>query len=137
MLKTALSQYGQKEVEGDSNNPTIVNYAKECGFSWVNDDETAWCSIFINWVAHKANYERTHKANARSWLNIGTEVESPSMGDIVVFKRGNSTWKGHVALFVNFDGEFINVLGGNQANQVKISKYRKIDLLGYRRLSKL
>ena len=41
MIETALSQYGQKEIEGKKDNPTIVSYARESGFMWVNDDETA------------------------------------------------------------------------------------------------
>jgi len=51
ILKVALSQYGVKEITGRNHNKTIVDYAKESGFEWVNDDETPWCSIFINWVA--------------------------------------------------------------------------------------
>ena len=137
MIETALSQYGQKEIVGSNDNPTIVHYAKESGFEWVNDDETPWCSIFVNWVALKSGYERTRKANARSWLKIGEEIETPHVGDIVVFKRGNSSWQGHVALFINLEGNYIRVLGGNQSNQVKISLYKKSDLLGYRRLNKV
>lgn len=136
LLKAACSQIGQKEIEGKSNNPTIVNYAKECGFEWVNDDETPWCSIFMNWVTLKSGYERTNKANARSWLDVGLPILMPETGDIVIFKRGNSEWKGHVAIFMSFDGNYAWVLGGNQSNQVKVSKYNLEDVLGYRRLSR-
>ena len=137
LIETALSQYGQKEIEGKEDNPTIISYARDSGFMWVSNDETAWCAIFMNWVAMKDGYERTHLPNARSWLKIGEKIETPHVGDVVIFKRGNSTWQGHVALFVRVDGEYIYCLGGNQSNQVKISKYKKSDLLGYRRLKKL
>lgn len=137
MIETALSQYGQKEIVGAEDNPTIVSYAKESGFMWVNNDETAWCAIFMNWVAMKAGYERTHLANARSWLKVGEKIEIPHVGDVVIFKRGNSTWQGHVGFFIRVDGAYIYCLGGNQSNQVKISKYKKSDLLGYRRLKKI
>lgn len=134
ILETALSQYGVKEIRGESDNQTIVDYAVDSGFSWVNDDETPWCSIFINWCAMKLGMERTKKATARSWLNIGIPIEMPDIGDIVVLKRGNSTWQGHVGIFISFEGEYINLLGGNQSNQVKISKYKKTDILGFRKL---
>ena len=137
LLKIALSQYGVKEISGEKNNKQIVDYAKEAGFEWVNDDETPWCSIFINWCAMKAGLERSHKANARSWLNTVELTTHPETGDIVVFKRGNSEWQGHVAIFINYDGNYINVLGGNQGNQVKISKYNSVDLLGFRKLKKI
>jgi len=137
MLKTALSQYGVKEVSGEGDNPTIVKYAKEAGFLWVDHDSTPWCSIFMNWVAKKAEYERTRLATARSWLDIGKKVKVPTTGDIVVLKRGNSTWQGHVGLWVNEDEDFVYVLGGNQSDSVNISPYNKKKVLGYRRLKKI
>jgi uncharacterized protein (TIGR02594 family) len=138
ILKVALSQYGVKEITGRNHNKTIVDYAKESGFEWVNDDETPWCSIFINWVAFKACLERTKSAVARSWLKVGVPVLSPETGDVVVFKRGNSTWQGHVGIYISeAENSQINVLGGNQSNAVKISSYDKKDLLGYRRLRPL
>ena len=41
LLKTAFAHLGQKEVARPEDNPTIVNYARESGFEWVDDDETA------------------------------------------------------------------------------------------------
>jgi len=136
MLKTALSQYGIKEIVGSEHNQRIVEYAKACGWTWIKDDETPWCSIFMNWAALTSGYERSGKPDARSWLKIGTEITIPETGDIVVFKRGNSDWQGHVGLFISEEGEYINVLGGNQSDSVRIAKYAKADLLGYRKLKK-
>lgn len=133
-LEIALSEYGQKEIEGVKHNPRIVNYAKESGFKFVNDDETPWCSIFMNWVCLKAGKERSYKPNARSWLNVGEAVAEPQLGDIVILKRGNSEWQGHVGIYITGSGGSIYMLGGNQANQVNISAYLKTDLLGYRRI---
>ncbi len=135
VIEIALSQYGTKEISGPENNRTIVNYAQEIGAKYVNNDETPWCSIFANWVAMKAGLPRSGKLDARSWLKIGTEIHEPLMGDIVVFKRGTSVWEGHVAFYVNELDGFINVLGGNQNDSVKISAYNKAHLLGYRRLT--
>lgn len=39
---------------------------------------------------------------------------------------------GHVAFFVERRSSFIDVLGGNQGNSVKISSYRAEDLMSYR-----
>ncbi len=135
LIEIALSQYGTKEISGAVNNRTIVDFAQESGFKWVNNDETPWCSIFANWVAKKAELPRSGKADARSWLKIGTEVHHPLLGDIAVFKRGTSAWEGHVAFYINEMDGFINVLGGNQSDTVKISAYNKENLLGYRRLT--
>lgn len=143
LLEIALSQYGQKEIEGSRDNQTIVGYAKEAGHSWVNDDETPWCSIFMDWCAIMAGVERTRKANARSWLEVGEKVDVPQTGDVVVFSRGNNPRSGHVGIYIAHhiieDGKtnFIYVLGGNQSNQVKISLYDGMKVLGFRRLRKV
>ena len=106
------------------------------GYEWVKDDETAWCSAFVNWVCKKANLEYSGALNARSWLNIGCEVANPEIGDLVVFWRGDPNgWQGHVAFFIREAKNHIYVLGGNQNNQVKISAYPKSRLLKYRRLT--
>jgi uncharacterized protein (TIGR02594 family) len=137
ILSIALSQYGITEIVGVNNNPIVVNYFKEIGHSWVKDDETAWCSAFANWVALKANAITSNKLNARSWLNVGIEVKKPQQGDVVVFWRESKTsWKGHVAFYVNESENFINVIGGNQSNSVNIQAYAKEKLIGYRRITK-
>jgi uncharacterized protein (TIGR02594 family) len=139
LLKIATNELGQKEIKGAADNPVIVNYSKEAGFDWVNDDETPWCSIFVNWCAKKAELKGSGKANARSWLRIGTKVdESPEPGDVVIFWRGSpDSWKGHVGFFLGFSKDLSRVytLGGNQGNQVSISAYSSSSVLGYRRLS--
>ncbi|MEN8224727.1 MAG: TIGR02594 family protein [Bacteroidota bacterium] len=139
ILKIAISELGQKEISGPEDNPTIVNYAKEAGFAWVDDDETPWCSIFVNWVAKKAGLITSGKANARSWLLEGMNVDAaPEPGDVVVFWRGTpDSWKGHVGFFFGFsiDGERVYCLGGNQGNQVSVSAYSIENVLGFRRLS--
>lgn len=137
-IQIAVNELGQKEITGSQDNPTIVRYAHEAGFTWVNDDETPWCSVFVNWCAKKAGLKGSGKLNARSWLTVGQAVENPEPGDIVVFWRGSlASWEGHVGIFIGFskDGERIYSLGGNQGNQVSISAYDKKYLLGFRRLA--
>ena len=137
MLITALKEYGITELPGAENHPRILEYMSEAGFDFINE-ETSWCSIFINWCAMKAGLERSGKATARSWLNVGSEVEEPELGDVVIFWRSYSdSWKGHVGLFISRVDDSIYCLGGNQSNQVNISVYTADRLLGYRRLNSL
>ncbi len=137
LIKIATAELGVKEISGSSHNQTIVNYAKESGFDWVNDDETAWCSIFVNWVAMKCDLKSSKMANARSWLDVGTPTNSPEPGDVVVFWRGSPDgWQGHVGFFMGYskDASRVYCLGGNQGNQVSISAYKSDQVLGFRRL---
>jgi uncharacterized protein (TIGR02594 family) len=135
LINTALSQYGVTELPGDQHNPMILRYFAEIGHEWATTDETAWCSAFMNWVALQCDRERSGKLNARSWLNIGEEIESPIINDLVIFWReSKNSWKGHVGLYVNDIGDDIYCLGGNQNNMVCVKTYPKDRLLGYRRL---
>ena len=154
MVELALDQYGIQEWSGSKHNPEVLKYFDEIGHSWVDDDETAWCSAFVNWVAMKAGYEYSGKLNARSWLDIGdiigrrigTYIEvkvndtivTPILGDVVILWRvkKDSPW-GHVGFYIREDENYVWVLGGNQSNKVCISKYPKSRVLGYRRLNKV
>lgn len=137
LLFTALAEYGVKEVPGPENNPRIMDYFQVIGQNWVQGDETAWCSAFVNYCAKTSGYEYTGKLNARSWLEIGYEVKTPRPGDIVIFWRESpESWKGHVALYINALRKYQWVLGGNQSNMVKISTYPDYQLLEYRRLAR-
>jgi uncharacterized protein (TIGR02594 family) len=139
ILKIAVAELGQKEMTGAGNNLHIVNYAKEAGFTWINDDETPWCSIFVNWVARKAGLKGTNKTNARSWLLTGQPVDNnPEPGDVVVFWREQpDSWKGHVGFFLGFsvDKSRVYCIGGNQGDQVSLSAFPSDTVLGFRRLS--
>ena len=135
LLEIALSQYGIKELGGPEDNPEIMKYFKEIGQEWVEHDETAWCSAFVNWCAKKAGFEYSGKLDARSWLNLGTKVKTYDKADIVVLWRESpDSWKGHVGVPVNEDEDYIWILGGNQSNMVKISPYPKDRLLAYIKL---
>lgn len=136
IIKKALSQYGVTEFKGPMHNPEVVKYFDEIGHEWVENDETAWCSAFVNWVCCQLGLEMSNKLNARSWLNIGEVVQDPQLGDVVVFWREKkSSWKGHVGFYVSENRNYIYLLGGNQENMVKIKKYPKSRVLGYRRIN--
>ncbi|SHE41127.1 TIGR02594 family protein [Mariniphaga anaerophila] len=138
LLKIAFNELGTEEIPGNRHNPEILKYAKETGISGITSDEIPWCSTFVNWVAKKAGLQSSGKANARSWLSVGTRVNMPEPGDIVVFWRESpESWKGHVGFFlgVSFDKKRVYCLGGNQGNRVSVSAYRLNTVLAYQRLA--
>ena len=137
-FKVALKEYGEKEIKGSQHNPRIVEYFAKCGHSWVKDDETAWCAAFMGFCLETAGIKSTRQLNARSYLNFGTPVAVPSLGDIVVFWRGSKNgWEGHVGFFIKETNTGILTLGGNQADQVFIAEYPKNQLLGYRKINEV
>lgn len=139
IIEIALSYAGIKEIVGKEDNPIIIEWFNELGFNGKKlKDETSWCSLFINICALRCGLEITGKLNARSWLDVGEIIEDgcQQIGDIVIFSRPPEDWMGHVGIYCNERAGWISVLGGNQNNEVKISKYPKSRLLGYRRLKK-
>lgn len=136
--EVALSEWNTREIVGKKHNPEVLKYFQEIGYEWVKDDETAWCSAFINYCAQKAGFESSGKLDARSWLKVGRKTSKPKVGDIVVFWRGvKNGWQGHVGFFIREKDGFIYTLGGNQSNKVRIAAYEAHRLLGYRTLKKL
>ncbi len=135
IITAALNEIGVTEKPGEKHNPRILEYFEEIGHSWVDDDETAWCAAFANFILKVAGYEGSGKLNARSFLDVGHQTKTPAIGDVVVFWREKpSSWKGHVAFFIRETDKHIYVLGGNQKNKVCIQAYPKSKLLEYRRV---
>jgi len=136
IVQIAHKEDGVKESKGKANNPRILKYAEDIGFKNYKGDDQAWCSLFMNWCAHKAGLERSYSLKARSWLDVGIEITDPEPGDVVIFWRESpKSWKGHVGMFDGFrrNGS-IYCLGGNQGNQVSKSAQSADRLLGFRRL---
>lgn len=135
-IALAKSQISVREIKGQKNNPKIVEYHQATNLK-ATDDETPWCSAFVNWCLMQTGYERSHAANARSWLSVHKKIVKFEPYAIVVFRRGGNAWQGHVAFAIEDKGSSILCLGGNQNDSVCYSSYKKIDVLGYIRPQKL
>ena len=132
----ASEEIGLREVKGPKHNPGVIQMFADVGHSWVQDDETAWCAAFVGAMLERAGLHSTRKLTARSYLDWGSPVplDGAQPGDVIVFSRGDpSGWQGHVGFFVRNAGTHIDVLGGNQSDQVSVARYPVTRLLGVRR----
>lgn len=137
LLDIAASNYGLQDIMGDSNNVEVLRFFSETNHADIVDDETSWCSSYMCWCAQNVRLENTSSLLARSWLEIGTVVDEPKTGDLVIFWREKErSWQGHVSIFINEDPVTHQVycLGGNQDDKVCIKPYPSEQVLGYRRL---
>lgn len=129
--KIALKEEGVSEILGSAkNNPKIVEYHQACDLK-AKDDETAWCSAFVNWCVQRAGGKGTRSAMARSWLDWGQKSDG-NEGDIVILRRGKNPIQGHVGFLVSKGWFTVTVFGGNQNNCVCYSTYLRLFVLGYR-----
>jgi len=136
---------GIKEIPGDGNNSLIVAML-QLDAPWFDQDSTAWCSSFVNFVCWLLDLPRSKSPAARSWLLVGHEVkhrhESLIGFDVVILKRGTEPQPdeteinapGHVGFFAGFVNDKVQLLGGNQSNTVSVASYPIDKILGIRRL---
>ena len=67
-MEVALGEVGQRERRGRGrrrSNPRIMEYLHSAA-TWVSDDETHWCSAFVNWTMEQVG------------IAIKTELETDS-----------------------------------------------------------
>lgn len=133
MMETAKKELGTKELPGPTANKRIVEFLETVSLpkGMETEDETPWCSAFVNWVAKASGLKGTGNAMARSWLKWGTPSPAPVIGAVVVLKRGAPP-SGHVGLYAGRDGAEWLILGGNQGDQVSIRKFLPSQVLGVR-----
>ncbi|WP_183345881.1 NlpC/P60 family protein [Geomonas paludis] len=125
-LKIAAGEIGQVQFKDNAHNPRILQYhaATLCG---ATDDETAWCSSFVNWCLKGAGIVGTRSAAARSWLHWG-QICGPILGAITViyeFSRPCTRSGYHVGFWIEETGSHFKLLGGNQSRMVKFSNFPK------------
>lgn len=132
MLVEALKLFGTVEAPGARDNPTILAWAAEIGLSKTySHDSIPWCGLFIGVVAKRAGKSVVDSPLwALSWADFGVASPVPMLGDVLTFKRDGG---GHVALYVGEDAGAYHVLGGNQSDQVCITRIAKSRLYRVRR----
>jgi uncharacterized protein (TIGR02594 family) len=134
-MTIAERELGQHEVVGAEANSRIVEYHAKTSLG-AKSDEVPWCSSFVNWVVAEAGLEGTNDARAASWMEWGIESEA-RYGAIAVIQRraggfDSSTGSSsgfHVGFVVDSTDTHVRLLGGNQADSVKVSSF---GLGGYR-----
>ena len=137
---------GTKEIAGSLDNPQLMAMLT-LDNNWPQDDEVPWCSAFVNYVCWLLRLPRSKSLRARSWLEVGQALDlkyGHASFDVVILQRGlgeqpgpeDTTAPGHVGFYAGQTDTLIELLGGNQHDQVKISRYHKERILGVRRLVK-
>ena len=115
---------GETEIKGKRHNKVI----QELYYDAVGEyhpDEVAWCAAFVGATLKRAGYKASGSLGARSYESVGTRLDGPEKYCIGVMRWTNSSWKGHVGYVVDYNDDWVWMLGGNQSNKVKVSRYRR------------
>lgn len=130
---------GTWEWKGADHNPKVLAMYADAGHPEIRNDEVPWCAAFVGSVLARVGLQNTGSLLAKSYLNWGVPVkrlEDANPGDIIILHRGTKSWQGHVGFLVGLDENNVHILGGNQGNQVNVSKYSRNKLAGIRRAKK-
>lgn len=123
-ISEGLKLLNTRETPGSANNKVIMSWAKELKLTATyTADSVPWCGLFTAYVCKRAG-KSVPKAPlwALNWANYGTKVGQPVLGDILVFIRDGG---GHVGFYIGEDKETYHVLGGNQSDNVTITRIYK------------
>lgn len=132
-LAIARAEKGVKERPGTEDNPRIIEYLRTVDLAGIGKvrDEIPWCSAFVNWVLLQCGIKGTDSPAARSWLGWG-EMCAPQIGALGIMRRGSSVWQGHVGFVTGIHGGYVQLLGGNQSDEVSERLYPMADFIGFR-----
>lgn len=132
LVKVALSYHGLREIKGKGSDPVIIGWAKKLNVSAVyTDDDMAWCGVFIGGcmlecgLTPPKGYDVMRALKYRDW---GQKVTTPALGDVISVKRFDAKGNlvgGHVGIVVGEDEQAWHVLGGNQKDEVSVTRIGK------------
>lgn len=134
LLAKAESMIG---LDARRDRATLKQQLSQANRTSVDPAHIPWCAAWANLVLSESGMETTGSLLARSFLNWGKPVHGvPSIGDVVVMRRGRNKSQGHVGFFyafVDLNGtKMVAVLGGNQGKEVRISYYPITKVIAYR-----
>ena len=128
-MKIASSYIGLHEGTSLKANAKVVKFFGEAGHPEIkNDHTTPWCAAFVGAVLEEADLPHTGSLLALSYAKYGQKLDNPIGGCIATKKRNGG---GHVFFVVSFDDKYVYGLGGNQNDQVSISRFPRSVIYSY------
>lgn len=130
-MSTAYSTIGIKETPGRKDTAKIMEWAKMLELTKdYSADSIPWCGLYVAYVVAMVGCEPVKNPLwALNWKKFGKGLDQPAFGCIVVFVRKGG---GHVGFYVGEDAYNYMILGGNQTDEVNITRVAKNRAVAYR-----
>lgn len=129
-LINARRDAGVAEIPGPANNPRIIEMFTHT--SYHAQSEEAWCAAGVCTWLEECGLPSPHRADAKSFIGYGTELDTPREGCICVIlakhkdsDKAMTTSGYHVGLWLGEDTEKFYLWGANQSNTVRKSGFFK------------
>lgn len=130
-MKSAYAHLGVHEGTDLKANPLVLRFFQEAGHGEVkNDHRTPWCAAFVGAMLAQCGIKPTGTLWALDYARWGQKLAGPLVGAVGYKRRQGGG--GHVFFIASFDARFVYALGGNQNDQVCISRIPRAQVAGYR-----
>lgn len=125
------AQAGEWQERGNPGNPRIIECYRVAGGvldgADRRQDHHMWCAAFVSWALDTAGIQSPRTMGSQTFRTYGSEVDWRTLEgirkyDIVVLKSRTRSG-GHVGFAVGVKNGRIQILGGNQNDNVNISDY--------------
>ena len=136
LIDRALQDLGTKEIPGPSNNPKVMQFLTFLDPK-IKEESASWCSAALNYWAKECNLPLSGSLAARSWLKVGKKTTTPTRGNdiVILWRESPQSWKGHVGIYFHHNKDEVWILGGNQSDEVNITRFPISRVLEFRTLS--
>ena len=133
-LTSARAEIGQHELP-ENRGPVVQRYIDlaHCG-----EQGDPWCAIFANAMLEKNGITGTRSPSSQSFRHSPNfiKLDGPALGAIVVYWRiSPSSGLGHVGFYCGETPGYVNTLGGNESDMVRLEMLAKaassFGLVGY------
>lgn len=130
----AMRLVGIREDTSSASNPEILGWAEDLDLAY-GDDDIPWCGLFVAHCIGSTLPDEPLPANplgSRSWEAFGVPVE-PQKGALLTFWRESKrSGLGHACFCQEVTESHFVVVGGNQGDQVSVTRVAKDRHVGSR-----
>lgn len=130
-MTVAYEAIGTRETPGNRNTSKIMDWAKMLELTKdYTADSVPWCGLFVAYAMGQIGLEPVKNPLwALNWKGYGKGLDNPAFGCIMCFVRNGG---GHVGFYVGEDSLNYMILGGNQSDEVSITRVAKKRCVAYR-----
>jgi uncharacterized protein (TIGR02594 family) len=131
-MAVARELEGTAEISGAANNPKVLEMYRLSHAENIAADSVPWCAAFVGACLRLSGFDNSRSLLASSYRTFGRPLSFPVEGAIITLKPQSAGASGHVGFYVTEDANTVTLLGGNQSDRVKESRFKKSDIVAVR-----
>lgn len=136
-----MGHLGQARGGGWAESPSNRGPHIDKCVAWTRLNPTGgypWCAAYVSWALDQAGVATMRSASSQAWKGYGIEVgignwNNVRKNDIIIFSYGGGS--GHIGFFRGYNkaSRRVNILGGNQGNNLCIKSFSTAKITSIKR----